>query len=48
MFLEMFSALSVTKSFQLKQLDLSCGKLWKLLMDIPGHSLNIEKTVTKF
>ena len=42
----MLSALSVTKISQLKLPDLSCGKLSKPLMD--GHSLTIEKTVTKF
>ena len=44
--LEMLCALSVTKISQLKLPDLSCGKLSKPLMD--GHSLTIEKTVTKF
>ena len=42
----MLCALAVTKISQLKLLDLSCGKLSKPLMD--GHSLTIEKTVTKF
>ena len=44
----MHRALSVNKSSQLKSLDLSCGKLWKPLMDISSHSLAIEKTVPKF
>ena len=44
----MLRAFSVTKSSQLNELDLSYGKLWKPLMDIPWHSLTIEKTVTEF
>ena len=43
----MLRPFSVTTSSQLKQLHLSCGKLEKQLMDIPWHSLTIEKTVTK-
>ena len=44
----MFRALSITKSSQLKLLDLSCGKLGKSLMNILWHRLTIEKTITKF
>ena len=46
--LEMLRAVSVTKSSQLKITYVSCGKLWKPLIDIPWHNFTLEKTVTKF
>ena len=44
----MLPALSVTKRSHLKITYLSCGKLRKPSMDIPWHSLTLEKAVNKF